>query len=81
MITGPVPVSPHDAPKPRRSHQSARALIEFRSSWPAERRIGTPNTRRLLCQLSYTGQGFVSLTGDQICHSRATSDHPGWDGV
>jgi hypothetical protein len=26
MITGPVPVSPHDAPKPRTSHQSARAL-------------------------------------------------------
>ena len=26
MITGPVPVSPHDTPKPRRSHQSARAL-------------------------------------------------------
>ena len=26
MITGPVPVSPHDTPKPRRSHQSAREL-------------------------------------------------------
>ncbi len=26
MITGPVPASPHDTPKTRRSHQSARAL-------------------------------------------------------
>src|ERR1700748_1623780 len=26
MITGPVPVSPQDTPKPRRSHQSARPL-------------------------------------------------------
>ena len=29
MITGPVPVSPHDTPKPRRSHQSARALSDW----------------------------------------------------
>jgi antitoxin YefM len=27
MITEPVPVSPHDTPKPRRSRQSARSLI------------------------------------------------------
>jgi integrase/recombinase XerC len=26
MITEPVPVSPHDTPKPRRSHLSARPL-------------------------------------------------------
>src|SRR5437660_7851905 len=26
MITEPVPVSPHDTPKPRRSRQSARSL-------------------------------------------------------
>ena len=26
MITEPVPVSPHDTPKPHRSHLSARSL-------------------------------------------------------
>ena len=31
MITGPVPVSPHDTPKPRRSHQSARALSKLQA--------------------------------------------------
>lgn len=32
MITGPVPVSPHDTPKPRRSRQSARALRKSASA-------------------------------------------------
>ena len=27
MITEPVPVAPHDTPKPRRSRRSARSLI------------------------------------------------------
>ena len=36
MITEPVPVSPHDTLKPRRSHQSARALSHPRCA-PARR--------------------------------------------
>jgi len=31
MITAPVPVSPHDTPKPCRSRQSARSLKEIKA--------------------------------------------------
>ena len=36
MITEPVPVSPHDTPKPRRSRQSARSLSNSWSSASSE---------------------------------------------
>jgi hypothetical protein len=42
MITEPVPVPPQDTPRPRRSHQSARALTWPPTCAPWARRMMIP---------------------------------------
>src|SRR4249919_1707127 len=58
MITGPVPVSPHDTPKPRRSHQSARALTCINTE--AENAVNA-STAGSSGQIVVAGAGYAGL--------------------
>jgi hypothetical protein len=68
MITEPVPVSPQDTPKPRRSHQSARALTGFiicRSpGWTNRTEMADMGTTRNACTL----QSSSAESAGRICH-------------
>lgn len=73
MITGPVPVSPQDTPKPRRSRQSARALSHGLpegglavAEQPVDDLVGGPEPQGaacvLLCDLRGV-EGHIAVPG------------------